>query len=332
MNLVFVIPLPNKKSLISGYNELGKGYLWVYAIITLASTFTILAALYSVTAGLLLNLLGITFLSINLTALILFLTISIILIVGKYYFLEQSLKLVITLLFIALLATTVMVLTKGAVPLKEDFIPPDLFAESSILFIIGLVGWMPTAVEASGWVSVWSAEKLRSEKTKTSFVTAKKEFDFGYLITAILALFFMVIGLTTLYGSNTSLSGNSVIFAEQIVSIFTSHIGDWSFLIIAFAAFATMFSTCMTAHDAIARVSLDILKNLAPKQPLFSHKSSFAVTILLMTGINWLVIILFKGHMGNLVGLATFVSFVFAPLVGFMNHKVVTNQNFSNEV
>ena len=52
-------------SLIEGYLRRGKGYLWIYAIITLVTTFTILAALYVVTAGLFINLFNIPNLSVS---------------------------------------------------------------------------------------------------------------------------------------------------------------------------------------------------------------------------------------------------------------------------
>ena len=45
-----------KKSLLEGYLDKGKPYLWVYTIATVMSTLTILAALYTVTAGLLIRL------------------------------------------------------------------------------------------------------------------------------------------------------------------------------------------------------------------------------------------------------------------------------------
>ncbi|MGA9239637.1 MAG: divalent metal cation transporter, partial [Robiginitalea sp.] len=72
------------RSLIEGYSRRGKGYMWVYAVITLFTTFTILAALYVVTAGLLANLFKITSLSVSGIALGLFLFISGVLIVGRY--------------------------------------------------------------------------------------------------------------------------------------------------------------------------------------------------------------------------------------------------------
>ena len=72
------------KTLIEGYLNRGKGYLWFYAAITLVTTFTILAALYTVTAGLFINLFGISNVSISMVALGLFVFISSLLIIGKY--------------------------------------------------------------------------------------------------------------------------------------------------------------------------------------------------------------------------------------------------------
>ena len=190
--------------------------------------------------------------------------ISAILIIGRYKFLENALKLVITILFVALLVTTIMVLIKGPVNPAEDFQRPEIFNEVGILFLISLIGWMPTAVEASSWVSLWSLEKYKISG-KPSLKEALQEFNSGYIMTALLAIFFLTIGLMTLYGTNTELSGNAVVFADQVVQLFTTHIGSWAYIFIAVSAFATMFSTCMTAHDAISRVSIDIIGHLSQK-------------------------------------------------------------------
>lgn len=312
-----------ENSLIKGYLNLGKKYLWLYALITLVSVFTILAALYVVTAGLFINLFQLTEVNINNIAIALFGFISVLLIVGRYRLLEVSLKLVVSILFLALLITTILSVTKGMVTPSEGFRPPDIFNEVGILFLIGLVGWMPTAVEASGWVSMWSMEKLKSMQVKPTLKEALTEFNIGYILTGLLAVFFLVIGWMTLYGTGTELSGNAVVFADQVINLFTLHIGGWAYFFIAISAFATMFSTCMTAHDAVARVSLDILDKLFPHINGFSEKSSFALTVLLLALINWIVILLFSGNMANLVALATFVSFVMAPLIGWMNLKTV---------
>ncbi|WP_419213809.1 NRAMP family divalent metal transporter [Maribacter sp. X9] len=318
------------KTLIEGYLNRGKWYLWFYAIITLLTTFTILAALYTVTAGLLINLIKIDHDSIATVAIWLFILISALLIFGRYKFLEISLKFIVCILFLALLATTILVLLKGPVDTIPGFEPMPIFNEVGVLFLIGLMGWMPTTVEASSWISLWSIEKWKNQE-KPSLKESLQEFNIGYSITAILALFFMTIGWFTLYGTTVELSNNSVSFADQIVLLFTAHIGSWAYFFIAISAFATMFSTCMTAHDGVTRVSLDIVDLLSPKTKLSTNRMAFGIGVVVLSVINIVVIVGFSADMGSLVALATFVSFVVAPIIGYMNLKNVTSEELKPE-
>ncbi|WP_405380482.1 NRAMP family divalent metal transporter [Maribacter sp. LLG6340-A2] len=318
------------KTLIEGYLNRGKGYLWFYAGITLLTTFTILAALYTVTAGLFINLFNIDHSSVATVALWLFILISALLIFGKYKFLETSLKFVVSILFLALMITTALVLYQGPVAHAPGFEPDPIFNEVGILFLIGLMGWMPTTVEASSWVSLWSIEKWKNQP-KPSLKESLHEFNIGYTITGILAIFFMIIGWFTLYGTHTELSNNAVNFADQIVRLFTEHIGSWAYMFIAISAFATMFSTCMTAHDAITRVSLDTISLLkgddTGKEQ--NKKLYFSIGVIFLAIVNFVVISAFSANMGNLVALATFVSFVVAPIIGYMNLKNVTSNDIA---
>lgn len=315
------------KTLIEGYLNRGKGYLWFYACITLVTTFTILAALYTVTAGLFINLFKVSDVSISIIALGLFIFISSLLIIGKYRFLETSLKFVIAILFVALIVTTALVIFRGQVAEVEGFTPTPIFNEVGILFLIGLMGWMPTTVEASSWVSLWSLEKWKTQKQKPSLQESLQEFNIGYIMTAVLAVFFLTIGCMTLYGTGTELSGNAITFADQVVNLFTTHIGPWAYLFIAISAFATMFSTCMTAHDAVTRVALDIIDLLNTKVKMTGKKGYYATGIIVLALVNFVVVTAFAANMGQLVALATFVSFVVAPIIGYMNLKNVTSED-----
>jgi Mn2+/Fe2+ NRAMP family transporter len=319
------------KSLIEGYLRRGKGWLWLYAFITLMTTFTILAALYVVTAGLFINLFDVADLSVASVTLGLFAFISAILIIGRYKFLEDSLKVVVSILFIALLVTTVLVLFKGQVSPVPNFERAPIFNDVGILFLIGLIGWMPTAVEASSWISLWSLEKYKLSGNKPSLKESLQEFNSGYFMTALLAIFFLIIGWMTLYGTNTELSGNAVTFADQVVQLFTTHIGNWAYIFIAVSAFATMFSTCMTAHDAISRVSIDIIGYLSPKNKDFSRRRHYAAGVIVLALVNFVVVTVFSANMGLLVSLATFISFVLAPVVGYMNLKNVMSHDLPKE-
>ena len=318
-------------TLIEGYLKRGKAYLYFYAFITFISTFTILAALYTVTAGLFINLFKIFDFTLIQVSLGLFIFISGLLIIGKYKFLELSLKMIVTILFVALIATTALVLFNGQTVPVTNFKAAPIFNDAGILFVIGLMGWMPTTVEASSWVSLWSIEKFKISSEKPTLKDALLEFNVGYILTAVFAIFFLIIGWMTLYGTNTILSDSAIIFADQLVGLFTSNIGSWAYILIAIAAFATMFSTCMTAHDAIARVSVDILTLIRPDLKKSTEKYATPITIVLLAGINFIVISAFGANIGQLLALATFVSFIVAPIIGYMNYKNVTSDDLPLE-
>ena len=315
------------KSIIEGYKNRGKGYLWLYAFITLATSVASPAALCSITAGLLINILGIQGVSISAVAVGLFTFNSIILIIGKYKLLENMLKFVIPTLFLALLVTTGLVINEGAIEPVANFQPPQFFDEIGILFLITLIGWMPTAVEASSWLSLWSAEKYKLNNEKPPLKDALHEFNSGYLLTAVLAIFFLTIGCMTLYGSGTELSGNGVIFADQVISLFTTHIGDWAYIFIAVAAFATMYSTCLTNHDATTRVSLDIIGLITDEHEKYAGKKYYAIGIIALAVMSVIVLYALSANMGLILAIATGVSFVLAPIVGYMNLKNVMSSD-----
>jgi len=88
-----------------------------------------------------------------------------------------------------------------------------------------------------------------------------------------------------------------------------------------------MFSTCMTAHDAVSRVSLDIIGLLFPKLGKLRNARNFAIAVLVLAAVNFVVVTAFSANMGQLVALATFVSFVVAPIIGFMNLKNVMSDD-----
>jgi len=254
---------------------------------------------------------------------ILFLLISLLIIIGKYAYLEKSLKYLVIILFIALLATVFLALGKGKVATTENFIAPDIFDQTGLLFLISLIGWMPTAVEASGWVSLWNLEKLKKHTEAPSLKETLREFNLGYFITALLAIFFFFLGFMTLYGTGTALSASGVVFAKELTEIFTAQLGNWARVLISISALAAMFSTCLSAHDALARVLVDMSQRLN-----WTKKNYFNVAVIGLSLSNLSVIIGFTSSMGKLVSIATFASFVFAPILGYMNHRLVFADDF----
>jgi Mn2+/Fe2+ NRAMP family transporter len=102
------------------------------------------------------------------------------------------------------------------------------------------------------------------------------------------------------------------------------NIGGWAFIIIALAAFTTMFSTTLTCFDAYARVMSTTSKLL------FKIKREVLGTLfwMIMLLAGTLVLLVFFGkNMKQMVDFATTLSFVLAPVIALLNYLVVTGKD-----
>ena len=89
---------------------------------------------------------------------------------------------------------------------------------------------------------------------KPNISEAEFDFNLGYAITVVTAIFFLTLGAITMYGTGDGmLTGSGVSFAQKLILLYTKSIGEWSKWIIIPAAFAAMFSTTITCLDAYPR-------------------------------------------------------------------------------
>tara|TARA_B100000614_G_scaffold254492_1_gene269926 strand:- start:495 stop:1154 length:660 start_codon:yes stop_codon:yes gene_type:complete len=96
--------------------------------------------------------------------------------------------------------------------------------------------------------------KNRVHNYKPTLKEAEFDFNLGYLITVITAIFFVTLGAITMYGTGKSmLTGGGVSFAQNLISLYTESIGGWAWWVIVPASFAAMFSTTLTCLDAYPR-------------------------------------------------------------------------------
>lgn len=317
-----------KKSLLEGYLAEGKWVLWVYFILSLGSMFTVTAAVTFVTAGMLNNLTGLTIDTAYLSGGILLFCL-LVLAVGKYGLLDSLLKIVGAVLLVSTLVAFFAAVAKGRVAPDAGFIPKELTDRSSIIFIIALMGWMPTAVDLSTWNSLWAIERMK----QTGYVPKLKEilfdFKFGYFVTAILALCFLTLGANVMYGTGVELSGNSTVFSHQVVTLFTSALGDWSYLIIATAAFSTMFSTTITVVDGFGRAMGETVRLLFFKNA--GVRTTYTWMMATVVVVSFFFILLLSSNLKDLVDLATILSFLIAPVIAFINYRVITSKQIEPE-
>lgn len=314
------------RSILDGYANVGKWILWVYGIVTFISMFIVTAAVTFVAAGLLSNLMGLD-ISTDIWAAIIFFFCVILLFTGKYNALDGLLKVVSTVLLISTMTAAIIAFINGRAPMAEGFVPKEVLAPEGIIFLIALMGWMPTAVDMSTWTGLWAEARIE----QTGYRPTKKEtlldFNLGYGITALLAIIFLSLGALVLFGTGIELSNSSAAFAGQLIGMYTSSIGEWSYIIIAAAAFSTMFSTSITVLDGYGRSMERIQKLLSGK----AQRWSYMLWIGVVTIGAYIVISRFLNDLRSLVDLATILSFVIAPLAAYLNYKVILSKDVTTD-
>ncbi|MCB9187936.1 MAG: Nramp family divalent metal transporter [Flavobacteriales bacterium] len=313
-------------SIIEGYKKLGKPFIWGYFIITIGSMFFVSAAVGKVTTGFMQNLFGISSTYTAMT--IIFLICGAILISGRYKVLDGLIKIIGGVLLISTLFAFIMTLIHGRVGTKGLF-EMNWFPEGdNVIFLIALMGWMPTAVDLSAWNSLWTVERIKQTGYRPKLKETLLDFRIGYWISAALSICFVTLGAFLMYGTDQKFSPSMAGFANEVINLYTTTIGEWSYLIIAAAAFSIMFGTCIAIFDgygrSLAKVSSLIFNT---KSVLEKEGRNYQIGVAITVVGSFLVIALFENNADGfkfLVNFAQTLSFVLAPFIAWANFKLVS--------
>ena len=317
------------KSIIEGYELLGRWVLWFYLIITLISMFFITSAVGAVTAGFLQNLFGISHWGIWST-LGLFCICTLILMLGKYKILDSMIKIIGAVLLLSTLLAFVLALVKGPSQQIPNFLPEEIWSDKSIIFIIALMGWMPTAVDLSAWNSLWTIERIKQTGYKPKLKETLADFNFGYIISVVLSICFVTLGSYMMFGTGKVLPNSSGPFANSVVEMFTTFIGSWSYFIIAIASFCIMFGTCIAVFDGYSR-SIKRSAELLFFNKGNSNKNIYSISLFIVVLGAFGIVFFLGNQLKQLVDLATTISFLIAPIIAIVNYKLVTSIAFPKD-
>jgi len=315
------------ETLLDGYKKLGKGVLIAYYILNFATMFTIQAAVTIVTAGLASQLFGAFSVENNLVlwaTLLMFISL-IILLIGKYRLLDNLMKYIIMILTVS----TIIAVTVALFSSKEAFDVTQIIPSGAteITFLIAFLGWMPAPLDISIWHSIWSVEKDKTTVLSTKRKDAVSDFNIGYMSTLFLGICFVLLGALVMYKSGVTFSNKGVVFASQLIELYTKNLGEFSYIFIAIAAFTTMFSTTITTLDASPRTMNRTTKLLFKKQ--FKYGYWFWILFLFLG--TFLILRYFMENMGLLVKVATILSFLTAPFYAILNYKLITGKHTPKE-
>ncbi|MCB5153405.1 divalent metal cation transporter [Streptococcus mutans] len=314
--------LQNNKSLIEGYKEKGKFYLWVFFIMNIFSAVVNTAAVGILAAAILYNIFPNGFgLSISqLTTALIIVTLAMILI-GGYRFLDGLSKWVMTALTLATTLAVVIALFKHR-EYAPDFTAPSPWQLTALPFIVSLMGWMPAPIEISAINSMWTVEKRKT--AKVSLTDGIFDFNVGYIGTAVLAFIFLALGALIQFGSGQQVKSASAAYIAQFINMYESSFGAWSRLLIAFIAFLCIFGTTITVIDGYSRANNETMRLLFGRKE--ASQKALNVWMVFTSIIGIIIVLLFAGDVATLMRFAMIASFLTTPVYAYLNYSLVNNK------
>ncbi len=322
-------------SLLEGYRREGRWALALYAIVTLATMFTVQAAVTFVTAALCTTLLGIDGVVFGQPAVVVLSGVLMalcagLLVFGHYKWLDKIIKVVVVVLTVTTLLATLAVIPK--LPWDSLRILPAgdwIATTTTAVMLCALVGWMPSAFDISVWHSLWTLARRRETGQAPSVDAALTDFNIGYLGTVFLALCFMMMGAGTMFESGESFAAAPAAFAAQIVRLYTENLGAWTGPIVTLAAFAVMFSTTLTVIDGLPRALATLLARFraaeTPGEPDAISRQVYWVALGVLFLGSMIVIEFFIRSLTTMVDVATVLSLLTAPALAYLNHRAITS-------
>jgi len=317
-------------NLVSGYEKIGKWAVILFSSLTVFSMFIFQAGVTVVTAGLFAYIFHVN-INISVLTFIILLIAILTLVVGKYSFLDKLMKFIIILLSVSTIVAVFAALGIHKT-IKPDFLTTFQWTnKADIFFLIAFVGWMPAPIDVSVWSSIWNIEKAKQLGYTPNLKDSLNEFRFSYIGTALLAISFLSLGSLVMYGTGQQFSPKGVSFSGQLIHMYTSSIGSWSFWVISIAAFTTMLSTTITVLDAYSRLLPIMFKSLLPQWGFFKESKHTLLWLGIMFVGSLVIVFFFASSMGQMVDMGTTLSFVFTPALAWLNYRVVTGRHFPKE-
>tara|TARA_Y100000991_G_C21969715_1_gene348738 strand:+ start:792 stop:2105 length:1314 start_codon:yes stop_codon:yes gene_type:complete len=307
------------KSLLDGYNCLGKNYLRLFLLLNLFVSVATTAGVLFVTASI-----GAELINYNNTFHLSFFILVACLVIlsqGSYGGLDIIMKIIMCILvFTTILTLSLAIKIGGQRALMSS--PDSPWTVSNLPFLLALMGWMPAPIELSVWQSLWFKERDHKKNYKTSLTEAKIDFNLGYFLTLSLALSFLGLGACVMFQVSSGFPSSGVDFAQTFINMYTQSIGEWLRPFITAASFTAMFSTCLTVIDAYPRSLSEGLVILTRKKEKKSRTNYWIfMTIILITSL--IVMSFFGKNLKNIVDYATIISFIAAPIFAFLNFKLI---------
>ena len=323
------------RSLLHGYRQQGNWALFVYIVIALGTVFAALPAVTLVTAGLTKAAFDLQWGTFPISIAILVVCATV-LIAGGYPVLDRIVKVLMAILAAATLLATILVIPEIDWAKSASILPAEITA-ADVFFIVALLGFMPSSVDLSVWHSLWSVAKARDSNQRATLRDVLDDFHIGYFGTLVLALCFVLLGTGVMHNSGVAFADSPAGFAAQLINLYRQTLGEWSGPLIGAIAVAVMFSTVLTGLDGYPRAAVSIFRLYKGREgedvqrAAVVDKRAYALTVFVLVLGSLFILYFLVSSLQAVVDVAATIMFLFAPVVAWLNHRVMKSSLIPDE-
>lgn len=314
----------NNKSLVEGYQDKGRGWLIAFTALNLIAAMVNTAGVLLLTASLLQYFIPGN-LSLSLLCLILLAVCLLILLAGHYRVLDGLSRALMLVLTICTLIAVAIAWQNGPMA-PADYVSPSPWQLSALAFIVATMGWMPVPIELSAISSMWLRSKQKL--TRVSLSDGLFDFNLGYAVAVGLAVVFVALGALLQHGTEQEIAMAGAAFAQQLVAMYATTIGEWARLFIAFIAFMCMFGTTLAVLDGYAR-TLDESFHLLRNSGQARRSWTLTAWIVAQATTGMAIILFFQSALSPMLTFAMTLAFLTTPFFAWLNFSLVRGKGIS---
>ena len=311
------------RSLVQGYADKGRAYLWVFFALVAVSSVISTAGVGLLCAVILSFMLPSSWgVGIPILATAMMASAWLLLIAGHYRALDRVTKLIILVLTVATITATLMAATAGSAR-ADDFVDPSPWTWATLPFLVAIMGWMPAPIEISALNSLWIQAKQKLHPSAMKDVLF--DFNVGYATSAVLALFFLALGALVQYGSGVEVASEGGAYVDQLLQMYGSAIGQWAVPLMSVIAFACMYGTVITVIDGYARACAESLRLLRGESEFSSRSLNLWLSGIAATGL--VIVVAMSASLATMLTFAMISAFITAPVFAWLNFSLVRGQS-----
>jgi Mn2+/Fe2+ NRAMP family transporter len=322
-------------SMIEGFARQGLWALILFCISALGTVFVGGAGITMVAAG----ILKATFsLDAPPAAIAIYMLVAtvVLLIIGRYHWLDLLMKPLMLFLVIATVVATVLVLPNVDWG-RSAHIWPQHVDLKTLLFMIALFGWMPAPLEAAVITSLWSQAKARDIGYRPSTHDTSVDFHVGYITILLLSICFMLLGTGLMFGKGISFVDSAGGFASQLIDLYEQTLGEWTRPFMGIMALSVMYSTVIAHLDGFSRIIDEVIwhfeqsgrEEVALREGF--RRRIYNGALLVITASIIATILFLMTSFKTLIDISATIAFVATPVFAILIHRAMVSRDIPAE-